>query len=114
MKGHDELWKFIKDKKDYLKSLDITITDHPIGYGDRYYSESGMEYRIDTPNHKYCVGYSTVTEDDDDWAQAEAHQTEWCKKDEEYIDCEIVLHELENYKSINRDNKIKILFNSIS
>lgn len=31
---------------------------------------------------------------------------QWCRKDGNHADCEIVLHELENYKSINREIKI--------
>lgn len=82
-----------------IESIDIS-------YGDRYYNESGEDLRFEILGKKYSVGYSYITEDADDWAQAECHQVEWCDCDEKTIDRKDLWDLIQNYKSEMRDTLI--------
>jgi len=96
----------------YLKSLiksgtsPFPIESIDISYGDRYYNEDGEDLRFEILGKKYSVGYSYITEDADDWAQAECHQVEWCDCDEKSIDKQIVYDLIQSYKSEVRDSMI--------
>ena len=90
-----------------LKNSDIQFTFKDISEGDRYNSEQGAEYLFQILDNKYSVGYVYITEDDDDWAQPECYQHDWCRCNGEDIKPEEVYKLIENYKSIVRDNKLE-------
>ena len=103
----DSLFEWISKNFNYLKSIGVDIKKVNISSGDFYYSESGLEYQISTFNKTYQVGYCYITEDADDWAQAESYQVSWC--DDELgrgVDTLEVFTILENWKQINRDSKL--------
>lgn len=101
-----------KELFSYLKSLiksntsPFPIESIDISYGDRYYNENGEDLRFEILGKQYSVGYSYITEDADDWAQAECYQVEWCDCDEKPIDRKIVYDLIQNYKSEIRDTLI--------
>ena len=41
--------------------------------------EQGEDIRFSIGNKKYSIGYSYITEDDDDWGQAECYEVSWCR-----------------------------------
>lgn len=80
-----------------------------ISWGDNYYNESGESINFTISNKNYRVGYSYITEDSDDWAQAECHQVFWCRCDEKNINPEEVFEVIANWKLIEREEKINKL-----
>ena len=109
MIGHDKLWSYINKNQNDLEKLGISFEVVEISSGDRYYYEMGSSIIITTLDNKYCVGYCNITEDDDDWAQAESYVVDWCRCDGKDIECEHLYNILLNYKSIIRDNKLNQL-----
>jgi hypothetical protein len=92
------------------------LKDHPIQFklreiseGDSYSSEQGAEYQFQILGNKYSVGYIYRTEDDDDWAQAECYEMNWCHCNDKNIEADEVYKLIENYKSVVRDNVLKEL-----
>ena len=101
----EQLYFYIKKSKDTGIKFDLI----DISYGDRYYSENGQEYQFEILGKQYQVGYSYITEDDDDWAQAECHQVSWTRCDDKNTNSDEVFQLIKNYKSENRDHKLKEL-----
>jgi len=98
--NNEELFGYIKN----LKDSPIKFTYREINEGDRYSSENGAEYLFEISGDKYSVGYVYITEDDDDWAQAESYECDWCRCNDEHIKADKVYQLIENYKSVVRDN----------
>lgn len=105
MNKWDELYKQLKSA---LKNgLDVEVVD--ISYGDDYYSESGEDLVFTIAGNQYSVGYSKIIEDDDDWGQAESQIVEWTRCNGEHISPEKVIEIVSNYKTLERDFKLKEL-----
>ena len=77
-----------------------------INYGDRYYQEDGVSYFFKVFGDQYEVGYVYITEDDDDWAQAECHECKICRKNDKHFDPKDLYELLSNYKSNLRNFKL--------
>ena len=77
--------------------------------GDRYRNEQGENIKFKILNKKYSIGYAYVTEDDDDWGQAECYESSWCLCNNEYINPKELYEIVENRKAIERESKIKSL-----
>ena len=71
--------------------------------------EQGEDIRFFIGNKKYSIGYSYITEDDDDWAQAECYESNWCLCNNEYINPKELYEIVENRKAIERETKLKSL-----
>ena len=104
----EKLFSYIKSS---YKQSSIKFELRDISYGDLYYNESGEEFNFTILGKDYSVGYSYITEDSDDWAQAECHQVYWCRCDDNHIDVDIVYELIQNYKSELRNSKIEDLLN---
>jgi hypothetical protein len=101
----NELYKQLKSE---LKNeLNVEVVD--IAYGDRYYNEYGDELVFTIAGNEYRVGYSNITEDRDDWGQAESYSNEWCRCNDEHISPEKVIEIISNYKILERDFKLNKL-----
>jgi hypothetical protein len=92
--------KLVKDGE--LNGEIIEICD-----GDRYNSEQGEDIKFVIDNKKYSIGYSYITEDDDDWAQAECYEVNWCRCDGKHMDSKVLYVIVENRKSLERESKLK-------
>ncbi len=92
-----------------LKDSDIQFTFREIFEGDQYNNEQGAEYKFQILGNKYSVGYVYITEDHDDWAQAECYESNWCLCNDKHIKADEVYNLIENYKSVVRDNKLETL-----
>ena len=92
-----------------LKDSPIKFKLREISEGDEYNNEQGAEYRFKINNDKYNVGYAYITEDRDDWAQAECYQVTWCHCNDKEVEADKVHFLIENYKSIVRDNLLNEL-----
>ncbi len=101
----EKLFEYIRN----LKDSDIQFKYREISEGDRYNSEQGAEYKFEILGNKYSVGYVYITEDDDDWAQAECYECNWSYCNDEHIEADEVHKLIENYKSVVRDNVLKEL-----
>jgi hypothetical protein len=99
-----KLFEYIKKNKEELKKLGITINTHDTSYGDDYYREEGESLMFKLLGKSYEVGYVYITEDDDDWAQAECYSCDICREDEKNCDPVKVYEILINYKSEIRNN----------
>lgn len=98
----EQLYSYIKKSKDTGVKFELI----EISYGDRYYNEHGQEYQFTILGKKYRVGYSYITEDNDDWAQAECHQVSWTRCDDKEIKSDKVFQLIENFKIENRNHKL--------
>jgi hypothetical protein len=101
----DELFGYIGKLKDHP----IQFKHREISEGDEYNSEQGAEYKFQILGNKYSVGYVYITEDEDDWAQAESYECNWSRCNDEHIEADEVHKLIENFKSIVRDNKLEEL-----
>jgi hypothetical protein len=101
-------WSQLYKKIKTLKSeLNVEVVD--ISYGDDYYSENGVDLIFTIAGNEYSVGYSKIIEDADDWAQAESQQIEWTRCNGEHISPEKLIEIVSNYKTLERDFKLKEL-----
>jgi hypothetical protein len=92
-----------------LKDSPIQFKLRDICEGDEYNNEHGAEYRFKIAGNKYNVGYAYITEDRDDWGQAECYQVTWCRCNDKHVNADEVLQLIQNYKSIVRDNLLNEL-----
>ncbi len=80
----EDIWSFIKKNSKELIEIGINLKFEDIQFGDRYHNESGEECMFDIFGDEYSVGYSYITDDDDDWGQAECYHVDWCRKNGEH------------------------------
>lgn len=114
MLGFDETWKYLEEvtwNEQYEDTkIGIDIDFEAFEWGDRYHNESGEVFKISMLGSNYELGYNYTTEDRDDWAQAECHQSNWCKRNGKHIKCEELLNKVKNFQQLNREYKLgKIL-----
>ena len=95
----EKLYEYIRG----LKDSPIQFEHKPYGW------DSGAEYLFEIAGNKYSVGYIYRTEDDDDWAQAECYEMNWCQCNNKHIEADKVHKLIENYKSVVRDNVLNEL-----
>lgn len=100
----NKLFEYISKNKEELKKLGITINTHDTSYGDEYYREDGKSYVFKLLGKSYEVGYVYITEDGDDWAQAECYNCDICREDNKNCEAVKVYEILINYKSEVRNN----------
>ncbi len=101
------LYNFIKKEKELLSSLGINYFYEDIQYGDRYLNEHGGQFIIKMHGEEYYLGVSIITEDADDWGQAEAHESNWCQNSkQDNISPDLIYELIVNFKSDQRENKI--------
>ena len=89
------------------KNSPINFQTQEISWGDRWYSEHGEEIKFRIWNKEYRVGYLYITEDSEDWGQAESYRVTWCKCGESNVKADRVLELINNYKTDKRDWLIK-------
>jgi len=115
----DSLWSYIKSYQKEIRELGIKLKHNKIQGGyDRYYNESGESFDIFILDLHLQIGYVFTTEDSDDWAQAETHESKWIHEivdeREKHFDPKQLYHLLTNYHSILRDKQLnQILTNEI-
>ena len=91
---------------DYIRGL----KDSPIQFEHKPYGwDPGAEYLFEIAGNKYSVGGSYITEDADDWAQAESYEVTSSRCNVEDIDADAEDRLLESYKSITRDRTLNEL-----
>jgi hypothetical protein len=102
----EKIWEYINKNKSQLNKLDILLKLEYFHNGDQYYNESGGQYTFKINNDNYLVGYMYITEDRDDWGQAECYQVFMCYKNEKDYDPNKVYDLLINYNREARNIKI--------
>ena len=102
----EKLWTYLNVNKDILKSKGLDLILDNFYTGDEYYNENGSQYIFKILEDTYRVGYMYVTEDSDDWAQAECYQLFICDKNGYHIESNILYELILNYTMIVRDNKL--------
>ena len=112
----EKLLDFVIENKESLKESGILISKHEINYYGHNYSEYGEYFELTLLMRKFHIGYNFITEDSDDWAQAEGYQThilhEVVEENKEIeIETNKLHHLLVNYKSIKRNEQINKLIN---
>ena len=106
----DKIWEYVNSNKDELKKLGINFNKQEINEGDEYRREDGVSYFFKIFGDQYEVGYVYITEDDDDWAQAECYECKICRKNGNHFDPKELHDLLSNYKSKLREYKISEVF----
>jgi len=104
-----KIWQYINENKLKLESLGIQMKFEDFYNGDEYYNESGSQYTFTIKDDNYLIGYMYVTEDHDDWAQAECYEVFMCYKNENHEDPDKIYDLLNNYNQELRDSKIESL-----
>jgi len=99
-----KLFEYIKKNREELKKLGITINTQDTSYGDEYHREDGESLMFKLLDKSYEVGYVYITEDDDDWAQAECYSCDICREDGKHCNPVKVYELLINYKSEVRND----------
>ena len=87
----------------------VEIKSREISSGDRYYYEQGISLDFKLLDSNYSVGYMYITEDNDDWAQAECYEINWCHCGDKKESPDIVYQLIENYRSQIRNKTIESL-----
>ena len=113
---HNYLWDYIKTYQKEIEELGIKLKHHNIESNyDQYQSESGEYFDIFILDLQLQIGYVFSTEDSDDWAQAESHESKWLDqkigKERKYFDPKKLYHLLTNYHSILREQKLSQILN---
>jgi len=80
-----------------------------ISEGDRYHYEQGEEITFMIAEKEYSIGYVYITDDDDDWAQAECYEINWTSEGDQNISPAEMMLAIESAKQEERDNKIREL-----
>lgn len=113
------MWSYIKAYQKEIRESGIKLEYHKIQNGhDRYYDESGESFDIFILGLHLQIGYVFITEDDDDWAQAETHESQWLDEivnergDTKHFDPKQLYHLITHYHSILREEKINELLNN--
>ena len=104
--------KYIHKNMDYLVNFPdniFKIEKRDIENGDRYYGESGFEWHMTfRDGTEYFVGQVTITEDADDWAQAEAYNSDIMRgNDGKSVKGREIMDRLLNIESDYRENRFK-------
>ena len=80
-----------------------------ISEGDRYHSEQGEEITFKIAGNEYSIGYVYITDDDDDWAQAECYEIKWTSEGDFNITPAEMMLAIESVRQEERDSKIRAL-----
>lgn len=102
----NKIWEYVNSNKEELRKLGIKFNKHEKNHGDEYLNESGVSYFFKIFGDQYEVGYLYITEDNDDWAQAECYEYKICKKNGKHFDPNKLYKLISNYKSNLRDYTI--------
>jgi len=110
------MWSYIKTYQKEIEECGIKLKHHKIHSGyDRYYDESGEYFDIHILELHLQIGYVFITEDSDDWAQAETHESKWLDQKigevHKNFPPKELYHLLTNYHSLQRDQKLKKILN---
>ena len=103
----NELTIYIRQNKQKLQSQGIEIKFIDDYFGDEYNSEQYYLFDFEVFGNKYSVGSVSVTEDNEDWAQAECYNYDICRENDNNVKPEKVFNLLDNFLQINRDKKIE-------
>jgi len=111
MLDFNETWDYLSnviynEKSGDGKEIGINIKFDSFDWGDKYYNESGELFIIDMFGSRYELGYNYITEDGEDWAQAECHQSFWCTENGKHIKCDELLEKVKNFQQLNREDKL--------
>lgn len=98
--------KAFKKVVELHKSGSQFIKKVSIDEGDRYYSGHGTDYIVELPDMTLNIGYMYITEDDDDWAQAESYEVKWNKLNGEDISDTDAFEILNSITSVAREQKL--------
>lgn len=109
MLAFNEIWKYLSDVM--MNEVDgdgvgIDIDFDSIERGDQWYSETGEFFKINMFGSKYELGYVHIIEDNENWAQAESHQSHWCTKDGLSVSYTELYEKVNNFKKLNREYKL--------
>ena len=111
------MWSYIKAYQNQIRDLGIKLEHNKIqSEYDRYYDESGEYFDIFILDLHLQIGYVFITEDHDDWAQAETHESKWLEQkigeEHKHFEAKELYHLLTNYHSVLREKKLNDLLNN--
>lgn len=110
----EDIYSFIHKNQKHLRSEGISINTHQNDWGDKYHSESDYHFEIRLLNRTFHIGYVHITEDSDDWAQAEAYNYDYLheiigEQEIQHKDGKELYQLLINYKQLKRDSLLSKL-----
>ena len=80
-----------------------------ISEGDRYHYEQGEEIAFKIAGKEYSIGYVYITDDADDWAQAECYEIKWTSEGDFNITPAEMMLAIESARQEERHRKISAL-----
>jgi len=101
---YSQLNKLNKERK-----LPFKVKLKDMSYGDEYYRNETNTINFKIGGDEYEVGWYHVTEDADDWAQAEAYNGDIFNKNDKNVCFSVIIEALNNYKQIERDYQLNKL-----
>ena len=109
MLAFNEIWKYLSDVM--MNEVDgngvgIDIDFDSFEWGDQWYNETGEFFKINMMGSKYELGYVHIIEDNENWGQAESHQSQWCTKDGISMNYSELYEKVKNFKKLNREYKL--------
>lgn len=104
------LLEFILLNEEYFSNLGIKLTKKSVNEGDNYFYVQGMRYKLELLDDTISIENVYITEDGDNWAQAEGYSSESLHLNGKSVKTNEVYDYLMNFKSIKRERNInKIL-----
>lgn len=91
------------------QSKSLGAKKREINEGDRYHYEQGEEIHFKIAGKKYSIGYVYITEDEDDWGQAECYEIKWVREGDRNTSAEEMVVAIESATQAERDRKISKL-----
>ncbi|CAG7579818.1 MAG: hypothetical protein SLAVMIC_00109 [uncultured marine phage] len=110
-----EIREYIWINMEFLNSLSdkkFKIEEKDVSFGDQSYNEYGFEYQITFPDgSEYAVGHVTITEDSEDWGQADSYDTDTMRNlNATKVTGFEIMTKLKNIDSLYRESRLnKIL-----
>jgi hypothetical protein len=108
----NQLLNWFLENQKQLQLQGLNIKKKSSNYYDPNYQESSQTYKFKIGDNSYELGHIYITEDHEDWAQAETYECPICNKDEQNYPPEKLYHILSNYKAELRDTKLTQLLHN--
>lgn len=89
----------------------FNMNSNDISYGDESYYEQNVTFEFKIGDNSYIVGWYSVTEDREDWAQAENYNGDIFIKNGKNVSQSEIFNDINNYIQIERETKLNKLIN---
>lgn len=100
----NKLCNYLYVNMSYLKNIGVNLEFNEINHGDRFYNETGIEFKLILFDTEYNIGYVNIIEDNDHWKKAQLYNYNWCINNQNLSETKI-FDNIQNFIRLRR-NKI--------